>query len=73
MDGGPAVDKVASGRALLLVAHPLSVGEEGMELNVSRPYTNGVQRNGRESEHGGSVPFASCFTIQTLTTNESRK
>lgn len=42
MDGGQAVDKVASGRALLLVAHPFSVGEEGMELNVSHPYANGV-------------------------------
>lgn len=73
MDGGPAVDKVASGRALLLVAHPISVGEEGMELNVSHHTQMGFQRNGRKSEHSGSVPFASCFTIRTLTTNESRK
>lgn len=42
MVGGPAVDKVASGWALLLVAHPLLVGEEGMELKVSHPYTNGI-------------------------------
>lgn len=39
---GPAVDKVAWGWGLLLVAHPLLVGEEGIEIMGSHPYVNGV-------------------------------
>lgn len=73
MVGGPAVDKVASGWALLLVAHPLLVGEEGMELKVSHPYTNGVPEKQRKILAQRSIPFASRFTIPTLTENESRK